>query len=133
MGVSKIKYGCQTKKNSSKYKKWESNRIKKTAPEVVAVAVHQYCASSSCATLLFGVVVLLFACRCRVCRLRRRCRSSSCCWSRWRLLCSCSVLFVLAVVCCTFARETRVGLGRVSQTPVAQNFKKKKSAIPPLP
>lgn len=40
----------------------------------------------------------------------------------------CSVLCVLAVVCCAFAIESRVGLGRVSPTPIAQ---KKKSAIPP--
>lgn len=35
----------------------------------------------------------------------------------------CSVLCVLAVVCCAFAIESRVRLGRVSPTPIAQKKK----------
>ena len=57
--------------------------------------------------------------------------AGDCCWSHWRLLfCSCSRSES------PFAEEIRVGLGRVSPTPVAPNFKKKKkrySAITAIP
>ena len=126
--MSKIKNGCQIEKGkkSFKYQKRVSNRKKKTtkknAPKHWAVAVRRYCAS---------------------CLVRRCCSSSSCCWScaspspslSFIVVVLETVLFVLAVVCCSFARETRVGLGWVSPTPIVENLKKKTrySAITAIP
>ena len=84
-----IKNGCQTEKNNKK--KNAPLKLPSTSP------VCRYRAS-------------WLVC----CPRMRRCRSSSsCCWSHWRLFCSCFVLCVLAVVCCAFAIESRVGLGWV--------------------